>query len=667
MGIRLDIDAETFEEKPSPEPILQGHFKVSPHVLDLRHLDAEKSRPPLDPRGRGTMLAVTTGVIFLLNLVSGYFRAEEEGLEVIAEAKDTFKFFEAQDFSGAELALSDLKADSFLLQADSAFLEMPEPLAAGYDLMDLGFYVAEVGQTAEDFQEDLQHVFSEDYLHSRTEALDELFETKGQKLVQLFHDIQETLNGLELPISGYEELFQEAENIVNVVTPLTEKLLEEKEAILTALGDDYPQTYLLLFQNDAELRPWGGFPGSFATFIVNDGRISNLEFWDVYKLDGRFFETVPVPVPEIQHFLGKDLWRFRDAGISPDFSISAQYAIWLFELEGGPSLDGVIAINASAATELFQALFGEEGSFSLESLPEPLPVEDWNLIVSTLVEAKVYGTQNPKAIIGEILELTLEELKNPETQLAFLSTLLSQMQSKQISLYHRDPKVQAFFDDLGVSGTLPDLQTLSEQKEDYLMISETSLGGNKGGQYIQRNIHYATQIMSDGSVLNTVTLTYTHTGSAGKTEELKKLLAQFGFTDWTETLEAIMTGPYKMGVRFYFPEGVDMMDLEGIDETIWVLYPDEDLGVPYYYTIAEISPGESLEMTLNYSLPWKVEEEVTSHFFQQLGSHGELERSIYAGEKDLLESYPQSATVEDLDYHWEGPFQDIFWTLLFEE
>ncbi len=103
------------------------------------------------------------------------------------------------------------------------------------------------------------------------------------------------------------------------------KILEETSlhfpAILKLLGDRYPHRYLILFQNNNEIRPTGGFIGSYAIMDINDGYIENLETYDVYDLDGAYWEIIEPP-EEFYKFTSN--WRFRDSNYSPDFSYSAK-------------------------------------------------------------------------------------------------------------------------------------------------------------------------------------------------------------------------------------------------------------------------------------------------------------------------------------------------------
>ena len=69
------------------------------------------------------------------------------------------------------------------------------------------------------------------------------------------------------------------------------------------LGFDKGKTYLILFQNNMELRPGGGFIGSYGILPVSNGTPGNLQIHDVYEADGQLTQQVNPPYG-LQRYLG---------------------------------------------------------------------------------------------------------------------------------------------------------------------------------------------------------------------------------------------------------------------------------------------------------------------------------------------------------------------------
>ena len=139
--------------------------------------------------------------------------------------------------------------------------------------------------------------------------------------------------------------------------PLIEAYAQNDELIPAVLGWDAPKRYLVLAQNPAELRPTGGFIGTYGIITFDKGRITERRFEDVFKLDvDREYEYVLPPEALDGHLLGGQSWQLADANWSPDFPISAATARALYTHESGDDrIDGVIGLTTHAIDTLLVA------------------------------------------------------------------------------------------------------------------------------------------------------------------------------------------------------------------------------------------------------------------------------------------------------------------------
>jgi len=122
------------------------------------------------------------------------------------------------------------------------------------------------------------------------------------------------------------------ENITLVHSSL-EKIFSFTENFLEILGHQKPKRYLLLFQNNNEMRATGGFIGSYGILDLDEGRIKNLTIDGIYNADGQLLSKITPPEP--LRFTN-DRWHARDANWFPDFPASAQKVAWLLEKAGKP-------------------------------------------------------------------------------------------------------------------------------------------------------------------------------------------------------------------------------------------------------------------------------------------------------------------------------------------
>ena len=111
------------------------------------------------------------------------------------------------------------------------------------------------------------------------------------------------------------------------------------------LGADGPRTYLVLFQNNAELRTGGGIPGALALVQVDDGKVSLVDqaaSTDIVVSDE---PVLPLPQTDVDLF-GTELGRYmQNVTATPDFSLSSRLAATMWARDRGVDVDGVIAVD----------------------------------------------------------------------------------------------------------------------------------------------------------------------------------------------------------------------------------------------------------------------------------------------------------------------------------
>ena len=123
-----------------------------------------------------------------------------------------------------------------------------------------------------------------------------------------------------------------------------------------ATADGATRTYLVLVQNNAELRATGGIAGSWGTLTVSDGRVSisdftsNSQHWD---------EPVTDLTPDEKTLFGTKMAFFQqDVNFTPDFPRSAQIATIMWQRISGQTVDGVISVDPIFLQNLLGAVGG---------------------------------------------------------------------------------------------------------------------------------------------------------------------------------------------------------------------------------------------------------------------------------------------------------------------
>ncbi|HCW31939.1 MAG: hypothetical protein UT55_C0054G0010 [Candidatus Peregrinibacteria bacterium GW2011_GWE2_39_6] len=410
--------------------------------------------------------------------------------------------------------------------------------------------------------------------------------------------------------------------------------------LLHLLGDDLPQTYLILLENTDEMRPGGGFIGSYLLATLNDGYLDELSFHDVYDLDGQFHEIIEPPL-EIARLTSQ--WGLRDSNYSPDISISSAKAAWFFEKEGGQSVDQVITIDLEAVRALLQII----EPVTLNGFTNPITADNFRTLLSYAVESKLTGENSPKQILAQFIPRVLLNLRSQKPVAALLAILPNLATEKHLTAYSTDEKIQDFFRDLGVSGAIPK----PKEHEDYFMVTSTSLGGNKSDAYLSQDIIHQTKIEKNGSILNQISLTREHHWNNETENELKKVLASYNFNSLENWLMAILgQGPNVSGIRVYVPKGSQLLQVEGILKDQVETKYDADLGLDYFYFQVITYPGDKTIVKLSYQLPFTLElkplDEYRLTVVSQPGDHHtELTKEISADSRlTIYRSFPDDLT-----------------------
>ncbi len=278
------------------------------------------------------------------------------------------------------------------------------------------------------------------------------------------------------------------------------------DAVQGLLGADTPRRYLLVFQNQNELRPTGGFIGSFAEVTLSQGRMTDMRVppGGSYDIQGDVRAWLNPPDP-LRLVAGR--WRFHDANWFPDFPTSARKLAWFYEKSGGPTVDGVIAVNATVLSDLL-AVTG----------PVPMPAYGVTLTsenvldeVQRTVELSPTDPQKPKQILTDLFPILLARVQSPTPQMSLaLADLVGHaLRTRSIQISVNDPAAAATFARFGWDGAL------KSTDGDYLDVVATNIGGEKTDAVIRDDIMHEVAIGNDGRVTDTVTITRTHRGQAG--------------------------------------------------------------------------------------------------------------------------------------------------------
>jgi len=333
-------------------------------------------------------------------------------------------------------------------------------------------------------------------------------QTMQKKLSELslaLSKTQQQLEAIHIPLVNTSE-------VAKTITTSLDTIEKAKKLIplYEVLFSREKMRYLVLFQNNMELRPTGGFIGSFAIVDIEGGRMKDFRIIDVYTADGQLKGHVDPPDPIRKH-LNQPNWFMRDSNFDPDFALSARQAMFFLEKEMDEKVDGVIGINLF----LLQTLLAAVG---------PLPLSDFGGEVITsqnffpkaneLIHQDFFaGSTQKKDFLTAVASGVRERFMNIQgaSAVAFLSSLSQSLEEKHLLLFFADETLQKRVEGLGWAGRMVNVSCIDKNEScfpDYLSVIEANLGANKANYFVQKSVAIEKELDIKGLLSTTVTLSY---------------------------------------------------------------------------------------------------------------------------------------------------------------
>ncbi|EKE21911.1 MAG: hypothetical protein ACD_7C00096G0028 [uncultured bacterium] len=303
-------------------------------------------------------------------------------------------------------------------------------------------------------------------------------------------------------------------------------------SVLTKLAKEIisgEKVFLVLFQNNMELRPGGGFIGSFAIIKTENGKVKSYAVHDTSNFDGRIPENDQMPAP-MKKIFKINAWKLRDSNYSPDYPTNAQKALdFYYQGQGKEKFDGVIAVNAA----VLESILKITGPIRLAGYPNIFEADSALLTLEKQVEIDYAQQGIEQGERKDVMNVFLRELLKKSVELSKLDKLklakklIGQLKNKNIQLYFVNSNLQK----LAQEGQWDGAMDVSWDK-DYLMVVDANLGAYKSDYYVKRSLMYAVDLTKEipEAILK---ITYNHTGKE---------------KNW-------MTRDYLTYLRIYVPKG----------------------------------------------------------------------------------------------------------------
>jgi hypothetical protein len=403
----------------------------------------------------------------------------------------------------------------------------------------------------------------------------------------------------------------------------TKKEISAVDSLVEAFtkSDNVEKSFLLLLQNNMELRPGGGFLGQYAVIKIKNGQVTYSFFEDANLLDQRINVKVAPPYPFTKMMQLKK-WKFRDSNFSPDFPTNVEKAKYFYRLAGRNSnFDGVIAVNSDVLLHVLKltgpiTVPGYAGEYNSQNAVLKLEEQ----VEKAYIMDPELDTQNRKAIMKKMTAILVDKLTQLNNIPKVAELLLEELRNKNLMMNFNNPELQSL-----VEGVYWDGKVAYDWGSDFLMVVDANMGALKTDYYMKRDIVYRIDLDQEKPVVD-LNILYKNTAPYG---------------DWR-------TSDYHSYVRIYVPKGATLLERE------MVSYPNiqEEKGKTYFGFIVHVLIGRETNARIKYELPADFDKNNYKLLIQKQSGVGDVPVKVII-KKDGREFVQEQTMIKDLNFEFK--------------
>ncbi|MBD3366189.1 DUF4012 domain-containing protein [candidate division WWE3 bacterium] len=372
----------------------------------------------------------------------------------------------------------------------------------------------------------------------------------------------------------------------SVLTQLNEAAPDVKKALTlipVLLGTEGEEIrYMIIMQNDKEIRPTGGFWTNYATFKVKNALLtSDFTSKDMYSIDlalesiDSYYDFPDAPAPYTKYLKVEHLFA-RDTNTSPDYPTSIANFMEFYDMgmKVVPSeikpVSGVFAIDTNVLAEIMEIT----GPVTVNGVT--YDSDNVVLELERIASLTLAQQSGRKRVLGYLMEAMLINLFESDKNLwpKLIEKGVDLAVRKHVLVYLDDSEAQALVEKYNLGGTIRE-----DVEGDYAYVVQTNLGGDKTNWFVEKDVTH--NLSQEGNRwVKTVSVTYSYPEPSGEYAAFVKR-----FADWT---------------RLYVPSGSELIAKEGFEDEFG---GGSESGKDYFDGYLTLGPGETKTVTFKYYLP----------------------------------------------------------------
>lgn len=354
-------------------------------------------------------------------------------------------------------------------------------------------------------------------------------------------------------------------------------------------GLDKPRKWLLVFQNGAEARATGGFPGGWGILSASQGRLKLSKIFKETKLmQRRLINYADYVSSEQAQLYGADLSRMSDLNLSPDYPTNAKLMMALEELNYGQLVDGVISMNEQALANFM-------------NVTGPVKVGNKSISAENVAEYVTKGVYqdyaDPKAkdaAVFSIIEKTFAKFQTGAiSPFRMLESFIPAIHGQNLHAWSKDQAVQARILRTPISGSM---SNLNRPTAGVVLINGA---GNKLDAYVHAKITYDQGVCRSEFPYRDAEFQIELQNTAPKSGLPKYVTTRYDRSDLTPS----DAGATKMLVYVHVPFGsvFESATVNGVSTPL--IKEGTDLGRTVFRFDLELPAESSQKLVLKYAEP----------------------------------------------------------------
>ena len=644
-------------EKPEKKPT--DNIKISKTQLGLffekllspfTHVsiskDKKKEKQPFDLKH-----AIKIGIISIVIILTTYFliypligtgiglvviskETQELKTEIFSSDKDTAKNKInnlENNINRVEASVKNIKWLFSLTQQNTLYTDISQLLLGANYTVDGASYMLDAINPLEEYIKNFQPAvdFESSTPKTTREYTEYLKEIKDNSYkvdeaaykIALASEIMNQVNINDFP-SFTRDKIASARDLVSQLNDTTTVFKEVVVFLPDLLGVDGRQRYLILLQNESELRSTGGWLTSYGVVGIEGGQIRELFVDDIYnadgtlKVQGKTFQASK----SMQQALGLTTQPFSLINWNPDLTETELAAEpYIKALGKGDDLDGVITIDVS----FIQKLLDKWGGIEVPGETEIITSSNIYSKIFEMHESFTPGSTQKTTFLADLANQIITKLlsMNISDLISMGSVFEDSFNEKHLQATFKNSDAYNFFNDRSWACALD-----SRYNEAPLAI-DWNWGGNKANLYLNKNYNLSVNIVDE----NTIDFTYTIS------------------VENTSKTTTYPQGDYVNYQRIYMPSNATITSVTGMKDNTYDTYKENGFKIIGGWFNTPIQTVNTLEVhyritrdsnSINFPL-----EIAQNNIFLDLNIFKQAGESSHAYKLDI--TYPKTWNIEE--------------------